>query len=566
MRHRRGSLSVMRVLALILVAACSSKAAKKDNTAICEQAGERYATCIGEIVGPELEALARSKDKDGTAACTRDDKTVAMYRKCLPSASCREFMDCMDAYVRGAQPAIASGTRAEQCAQHVEQGLRGIANTTMIMSEHEQRSDAEKRRAQECLFDEARPWQDCITDAERAEVMAYAEQRRRDCEAWDDDLAACVLRQPGAKNCNKDEFPLWEAPVQAGAPGPEVAWTASLTDASDDGREAQFRLAAGLTLIVRDDRGLHALQGEGGAATERWSIGLANTAYQFELAGNHLVLRDTGPNRGLVVWEASTGKELGRALPGASIEHHGAVGDRVLVQTTDNELYEITPGRCRDSKKQTKGCATKLGTLDDDDALNTTSLGMWRDGIVMTSMSGIQVVDRRGKTRLALRYDDADTIVPAGDRVAVVTGSRVQIVALDGCTADADCVIARHPISWVMSVVPVALPGGAIAFNDHGLIEKTQLVDGTKTWAVKTNGRGRVAGDAHHVYTISFGRSRKQPTHLLALSRATGKVVWQTELPGAAHDATLAAIQVRDGVAAVRVGDKLYVIELGRTM
>lgn len=83
-------------------------------------------------------------------------------------------------------------------------------------------------------------------------------------------------------------------------------------------------------------------------------------------------------------------------------------------------------------------------------------------------------------------------------------------------------------------------------------------------WQVKTNGAGRVAGDAAHVYTVSMGLDGRGPVMLLALARDSGRVVWQTDLVGASPDAPSHQVVVmqRDRRLAARVGTRLFVIDL----
>ena len=90
-------------LVLALIAACN-----KENRKTCEQAFTRYTRCLGELLGPDAEALARAKD--GTDQCVRDDATVAMYRKCLPQPSCSQFLQCLEDYVIENAPKLNAKT------------------------------------------------------------------------------------------------------------------------------------------------------------------------------------------------------------------------------------------------------------------------------------------------------------------------------------------------------------------------------------------------------------------------------------------------------------------------
>ncbi|MCX5746681.1 MAG: hypothetical protein NT062_29750 [Proteobacteria bacterium] len=106
-------------------------------------------------------------------------------------------------------------------------------------------------------------------------------------------------------------------------------------------------------------------------------------------------------------------------------------------------------------------------------------------------------------------------------------------------------------------------PVGAVAYHDE-VIGKTVFIDGDgTTWGQRTGGReSGIAADGEHVYTIVFGRNATDPTRLLALSRKTGKTVWDTPLPGAAFKPDHVTITLRDGRAAVHVDEMLYVIDV----
>ena len=71
-------------------------------TATCEQAADRYVTCMGELLGPSGKEVAASK-RD-VESCTRDPKTVAMYEHCLPKSGCEPFLNCMTDYASKTGP------------------------------------------------------------------------------------------------------------------------------------------------------------------------------------------------------------------------------------------------------------------------------------------------------------------------------------------------------------------------------------------------------------------------------------------------------------------------------
>src|ERR1051326_5843310 len=98
-----------RYLLLLVLVACG-----KSGRAVCDKAATRFEGCITEVLGADAAKALHGRDL-GVDACAKDDKTVAMYRECLPKNTCTEFMDCMEGFAREAQPKIGGGlTRAEQ--------------------------------------------------------------------------------------------------------------------------------------------------------------------------------------------------------------------------------------------------------------------------------------------------------------------------------------------------------------------------------------------------------------------------------------------------------------------
>lgn len=565
-------------LVLALAACGGSREAKK----VCAEAGEKYASCVAEILGPEMAAMARSKD--GVAACARDDKTVAMYKKCLPETDCRKFMDCLEAYARNSQPEIPAGPRKEQCEQHVKDGLRGVAMQIVILNEIVKRDDAAKNAAQECTLDEAKPWESCLEPAERDEVKRYGTQRQTECEAWDPELAACVLRQPGAKGCDPDSYPLWRTPREQGPPGPKVAWSIDASyDDKDYTEDAFLGWGPNHTLIVKDHHRLRAVR-DGKVIWEA-----EDASNHFAITGSSIVAQAASDPGGLRIWDVATGT-VTQALANTSIDGFGVSGALVLAQTTQNELYEVTPAKCAKPS-----CAKKLAALDEEWPYSTDTVGTWRGDLVIesTSSDSIVIVDRRAKKKFEIRTGDASDIVLSGDTVIVGDDKGVAILSLPDCTKqgpavfvpstryageDADlpddcptcilakpgCVIAHRDVSWLATVTPAAVPGGT-AFNDHGTIERTNFLgaDGA-TWSVVTDGHGEIAGDDRSVYTATLGADQEGPVQVLALDRATGKVGWQTQLEVKSPDHVDAAVAVRDGLLAVQVGPKVYVLALAK--
>lgn len=84
--------------ALAALALLAGPACKGDAKKVCNQAFEKYVTCVEKTVGPELAKMARQK-KD-IEACAKDERTVKMYKKCLPVKDCEKFMKCLEDYVK----------------------------------------------------------------------------------------------------------------------------------------------------------------------------------------------------------------------------------------------------------------------------------------------------------------------------------------------------------------------------------------------------------------------------------------------------------------------------------
>jgi hypothetical protein len=86
-------LAIPFLLALSL-AACS----KAKNKEICQKAADHYGSCVKKTLGNEMYEMVKAKEKEGIEQCTGDDKTVAMYEKCLVETDCDKFQDCMMEY------------------------------------------------------------------------------------------------------------------------------------------------------------------------------------------------------------------------------------------------------------------------------------------------------------------------------------------------------------------------------------------------------------------------------------------------------------------------------------
>lgn len=567
---------------LVLVAALGACGGNREAMKVCEQAGAKYEGCMKEILGPEAADMLRGKD--GVAACARDDKTVAMYKKCLPEADCAAFMDCMESYARDSQPAIPAGPRKVQCEAHVKDGLRGVAMQVVIINEIVTRDEGAKQRAQECTLDETKPWASCLEPAERDEVARYGVQRQTECEAWEPALAACILRQPEAKDCDPDSFPMWRAPREQGPAGPKVAWSIDASYDDDDYTDDAFiGWGANHTLIIKDHDRLRAVRDGKVVWTDE------DDSKDFAIVGGSLLAKATVEPFGLKIWDIATGAQT-RALATANttIEAFGAVaGDRVIALTGEDELYEVTPAKCAKPS-----CAKKLAELPDDDAyFDPYVLGTWRGDVVVVSRWALLVIDKKAKRKLEIRLNDANDVVLAGDNAIVGDDNGVGMLALaecakqgaivyvpssvyhgepaevpEGCVgcvlASSDCTLAQKHVSWVSTVTPAAVPGG-VAFNDHGIVERTQFlgVDGS-TWSAATDGHGGVFGDDKYIYAATLGADQEGPVSLVALGRSTGKPAWHTELAAKSPEHVDAEIAVRDGQLAVQVGPKVYVLVL----
>ncbi len=79
-------------LAVVATTACGG--ANKEAEEICQRAADRYTQCVGEVLGDEAKRIVSAPEKDGRAQCAADDRTVQAYKKCLPMATCDEFMNC----------------------------------------------------------------------------------------------------------------------------------------------------------------------------------------------------------------------------------------------------------------------------------------------------------------------------------------------------------------------------------------------------------------------------------------------------------------------------------------
>ena len=519
----------------------------------CDDAANRYEGCIEEIIGGELAAGVRAKRTEGVAACRQDDKTQRLYVKCLPTKDCAAFLECLTkTALEMSGPLRPAGDRKKQCQEHVADGLDGI------------RQQLEMLKA----------------DNIDARVEDHGEQRQRDCQSWPDDLAACVLRLEGAKDCDPDEFPFWRASIPTGAAGPKSTWTAKIQEWDYD--EPGFEWGPDGILVVSDKTGIRGLR----AGKELWKI-----------PGEHKQLRVAGPalatwGTGIQLWDVATGKKRADMLSEVTIDGLGPGADGKLIAITDEgALYRIDPA-CKGKK-----CATADGKIGSDYLVYSPHIFEVGGVLVVGDDEWFQAYDSKREPTfdMILRRYGADEVAPAPPgHIAVVDSGGIALLEPGSCEAngrelylrattgievkpvpaDVDCpkcVVATKGCIAVsrssgMGTWQIPIPAGknAIAFNDHGIIENTHLLGISGGWEVKTGGQGDVAVDGKHVYTVSTGQDGDK-VELLALKISDGTAVWHATLPGAVAEQDEYAnyrVVVGSGGLAVRVGDTLFGLPL----
>ncbi|MBA2541371.1 MAG: hypothetical protein H0V17_17150 [Deltaproteobacteria bacterium] len=94
----------MRFVAIPLLFSALLACSKGHNKEVCKQAADHYGACVKKTLGDEMYQLVKSKEKEGIEQCTGDDKTVAMYEKCLPEKDCDKFNECILDYARANGP------------------------------------------------------------------------------------------------------------------------------------------------------------------------------------------------------------------------------------------------------------------------------------------------------------------------------------------------------------------------------------------------------------------------------------------------------------------------------
>lgn len=577
-----------RCLTILIFLAALGAPSAPQSAELCVDAAQRYAACVGEILGREMAALARSKQPMGVAACGSEVRTQQMYQQCLPQKGCAAFFDCLDGFAAASSPGsapVGGPNRKAQCREHIRMALRGVALSLPGFSES--RSEASKSAAQGCIFDAQRPLADCLDAQEWSELVALAEQRQRDCEAWPADVAACALRLPGRKDCAKKER-LWRAPIEQGAPGPAVTGSVPLEEADSD--EPTLAWADRGILIIADATGLRALR----SGQVLWR---SEKGKERVWVGSAHVLAREGP-RGLWLIEAESGKAQKLTLPDEIRGADRAPDGTFLLLSGGGQLSVLNPSVCA-----TRGgaCLSPLVTLATNDLPYELSVLHVLPGksVLLASTDAVQLFKPDGKRsfRMALSSSGMSFVsfLPP-EHVAVADDAGVALLSLEACqrlgpelylpstmyakksvqTSRARppncprCKLATPPClagfrvslsgSWMF---PSPLSGAAVSFNDHAVIEKTHYLRPGGGWTVKTGGYGTSTGDERHVYVISNGIDGEGPVRLLALSRESGRGVWQTELPGAAtqhrHYPDVQVI-VREGLLAARVGSRIYLL------
>jgi|GEM_PF-1940470 len=86
-------------LFLVIFATGCGKGGSAKNKKLCKQAGDKYSTCIKEKTGMDV-----APNQGNIDACAKDDKTLAMYKECMPKSGCEAFLECIDDYVKKTAP------------------------------------------------------------------------------------------------------------------------------------------------------------------------------------------------------------------------------------------------------------------------------------------------------------------------------------------------------------------------------------------------------------------------------------------------------------------------------
>ena len=89
------------VLFSLLVFGCSRDVEEKK---VCVDAADRYVECVGEVLGPEMQATVKAKGRSGVKECSKDERAQKAYTICLAKPDCEAFMDCTMSIAMGEMP------------------------------------------------------------------------------------------------------------------------------------------------------------------------------------------------------------------------------------------------------------------------------------------------------------------------------------------------------------------------------------------------------------------------------------------------------------------------------
>jgi hypothetical protein len=159
---------------------------------------------------------------------------------------------------------------------------------------------------------------------------------------------------------------------------------------------------------------------------------------------------------------------------------------------------------------------------------------------------------------------DDSTAQLTGDELAVTEPGRTGFLSLPGCLpakelelasisdAPDGCLIVAK--SSRIDVAPSAVSHGVAANHEQA----TELYndDGTG-WKKSFGAEGELIGDGELLYTTSID---DDGARVLAIERTTGSLAWQTTLDHSTSGDT--ALALRDGMLAVRVGERVYALVL----
>jgi predicted pyridoxine 5'-phosphate oxidase superfamily flavin-nucleotide-binding protein len=340
-------------------------------------------------------------------------------------------------------------------------------------------------------------------------------------------------------------------PREHGRPGPRVAWSVKVGTL-----DVFLAWAADRSLVFEDEDGIRLVR----AGKVVWSDG--PTFHPTHVQNYFVGVYDHSDE----VMTLDLATRVTRTFPIPSgIAAIEPVGDNVIVRSQDSDLYELSPATCASAT-----CLKKIGELGD--APMTEAISMWGDDVVLPGGTRVLVTDRHGTTVLDLAVPEGHESGVAGTTLVIDDAHGVAILSLPDCIARGaklevvtttpvdGCIVAQQ--AGIADHLPVTLADGAEAYND--LDGVTHVIGGAgATWAATTGGSGRVVGDASFVYVITRDFNNKDPIRVLALARATGHTVWQTDLVHlSSDDRPDVDLALRGNQLAVRVGPKIYALDL----